>query len=788
MMRAVCLFQAARACFAGLLISLVCTAGAQSLDVGARADTPGAYAVGLSQFDRYAQWSLHGVDGRRGIVFGVREDEQIEGLQLDLAYRHSPMLLEGLSQLNVLLNGEVVASLPLSKEQADTSRVQIPLPLAYLRPYNYLELQLVGHYTMGCEDPLHPDLWASIDASSRLVFDVRRRVLPDDLGLLPAPIFDPRDVRGLEVPFVIGQSSGKRLEAAGIVASWLGALAGYRGAKFTAESDALPSHGNAVVILGADESLPGVDLPAIQGPTLAMRTNPYDAAGKLLIVAGRNDEEIRSAAVSLALGAEALSGSTATVAPAQSQPRKPYDAPNWLPTDRPVRLGELLPLREFTVSGYEPGPISIGLRLPPDLSDWRTKTVPLELLYRHSAVDVSDAATLDVMVNQQRVRRIQLATREEAARRLVNRDGTLLKQTVPLPLFLLESQAGLQFQFNYKPPSHSECRGSLIDTRRSAVDPRSTIDLTGLPHYKAMPDLAAFATSGFPFTRMADLSETVVLMPAMAGNPEASAFLTLLGKMGWVTGYPATQITVARDDESVKDKDLLLLNAGSESELLSRWGAHIPFARRTTSASAGSSIGGRIGALADWVGRSSLSRPSAKPMAAPAGGAYLAGFESPVSSGRSVVVIAGADGSSLQEAVELLATDEKQRSRVQGGLVVVRDARVDALSDSKNYYVGSLGPFQTVSWYLSKHPALFVCTVSVGGVAGGRRRLPVAEGASPQASGYRTIRVTVSVKRIVDEKSLLVCFFEAAIAGRPAAIMRRHCDGLRPRRRFRHGG
>src|SRR5690606_6172806 len=116
--------------------------------------------------------------------------------------------------------------------------------------------------------------------------------------------------------------------------------------------------------------------------------------------------------------------------------------------------------------------------------------------------------------------------------------------TVHLPLSMLESQAGLQFQFKYKPPFHSECRGSLVDARRSAVDPRSTIDLTGLPHHKAMPDLAAFATSGFPFTRMADLSDTVIVMPAAAGPDGVSAFLTLLGKMGWVTGYPATRLTV----------------------------------------------------------------------------------------------------------------------------------------------------------------------------------------------------------------------------------------------------
>src|SRR5690606_36094995 len=99
------------------------------------------------------------------------------------------------------------------------------------------------------------------------------------------------DVRGLELSFVLGRPSDTRLEAAGVVASWLGALIGYRGARFNAAGDALPQRGNAVVILGANESLPGLDLPAPAGPTIAMRSNPNDPAGKLLVITGRSDEE-----------------------------------------------------------------------------------------------------------------------------------------------------------------------------------------------------------------------------------------------------------------------------------------------------------------------------------------------------------------------------------------------------------------------------------------------------------------------------------------------------------------
>lgn len=718
MMRGVSVMDAARGCLAGLLMGLACVSWAQS---SGRVDDAlrGQYAVSLEQLSRYAQWRLRGVDDRRGTVFGLRSDEHIKGLQLDLSYRYSTALLDNLSHLNVVLNGEVVASLPLPKRHSEDeeARAKVELPISYLQRYNSLELQLIGHYTMECEDPLHADLWVEIDEASRLVFDVERIVLPDELGLLPSPIFDLGDIRGLNVPFVLGNPSERRLEAAGVVASWLGALAGYRGAVFTVDSAGIPAQGHAIVILGANESVPGLAPLAPQGPTVAMRMNPNDSAGKLLVITGRDDDEIRTAAVSLALGAGVLSGSSATVSELAQRPREPYDAPNWLPSDRPVELGELLPLQELSVSGFNPGLINIGLRLPPDLSDWRVDTVPLKLFYQHSATDGQDKAALDVLINQQSVKRIELANNDEVARRWLGGDVSALEDTVLLPLSMLQSQAALQFQFRYPPSTETECSGGLVDIRRSAIDPRSTIDLSHLAHHKAMPDLATFGTSGFPFTRMADLSETVVVLPAVSGSHVYSAYLSLMGKMGQVTGYPATGITVARSGDALKDRDVLLLEAGGRSELLNQWQRYLPTPLPAGLAKfgGGNGIGSWVDAFAQWGSLISLRAKAITPSAPPAG-AYIAGFESPRSSGRSTVVVAGADGPSLRSAVELLIQDGAQKSRLQGSLAIVHDGRIDSVLDAKTYYVGSLGLFQTILWFLSKHPAILFVLYLLGAV------------------------------------------------------------------------
>ncbi|MBN8905553.1 MAG: cellulose biosynthesis cyclic di-GMP-binding regulatory protein BcsB [Rhodospirillales bacterium] len=52
--------------------------------------------------------------------------------------------------------------------------------------------------------------------------------------------------------------------------------------------------------------------------------------------------------------------------------------------------------------------------------------------------------------------------------------------------------------------------------------------------------------SGFPFTRMADLSQTAIILPDSAGTAEYSAYLGVLGRLSESTGYPALNVTVAR--------------------------------------------------------------------------------------------------------------------------------------------------------------------------------------------------------------------------------------------------
>ena len=78
-----------------------------------------------------------------------------------------------------------------------------------------------------------------------------------------------------------------------------------------------------------------------------------------------------------------------------------------------------------------------------------------------------------------------------------------------------------------------------------------------------MPSLRAFANAGFPFTRMADLSETVVVLPSELNAREIETYLQLLGFIGASSGYPAVGVEVVNDwvPAQLEDKDILAISA-----------------------------------------------------------------------------------------------------------------------------------------------------------------------------------------------------------------------------------
>jgi hypothetical protein len=717
-----------------LVSTLLVSSGIPVLADTAQTGSDDGYNLTLKQLGRNYPMTLHGVEATDSVNFDVPASQVVTGAQMTLQYSYSPALLPEVSQINVMVNDVVAASVPLPKKDAGSLQTQkVEIPPKLITEFNRLSLQFIGHYTMGCENPLHSSLWARIDNDSTLALQTSPLALPNDLAIMPLPFFDRRDTRPLSLPFIFATApSNGTLEAAGALSSWFGALASYRGATFPTQLNALPAKGNGIVLVSGDApaQISGLSLPAPKGPTLTVLTNPSDPNGKLLVVAGRDVAELKRAAIAVSVGGKALSGSSVLIDKLDTlKPRKPYDAPNWLPTDRPVKLGELIDAKRLNVSGYNPGDITVALNFPPDLSSWRQDGAVLNLKYRYTPQPKSINSSFIVGFNDGLIKSDVLPSREHLDKGLLSliKDEALTREMrVRLPLNAVALQSRLQLRYMYDYIKQGECGDVIIDNVRGSIDPASTLDLTGYDHFIAMPNLGVFKDAGFPFTRLADLSETAVVLPDNAGMGDLSAYLTILGRFGSSTGYPATGVTVTQAAQVGKfaGKDLLVMASGANQPLLKQWADHLPAA--VTGEKQRFELSDLAARAHGWFSSDpEESQRQARLSMAFAGGdptSYLTGFESPFDSGRSVVVVAGGNAQGLTEVTAALSSSDAGNGAIQGSLVAVRGKTIEPLLADEQYFVGSMSPLRYVQWLLSRHVAwmLLITGLSIlllGGLA-----------------------------------------------------------------------
>lgn len=690
--------------------------GSSEIAASLGANTLRKYTFSLKQLGASDPFQLRGTDPIYSLPFSVPADEVVTALKLKLDFAYSPSLIANLSHLKILVNGEIAATVALPKEQSGTNLVrEVSIDPRLLTDFNRINLQFIGHYTLDCEDPYHSSLWMNVSNLSTLEFTVTPLSVQNDLALLPAPFFDRRDNRRLELPFVFGSApSSGVLEAAGIVSSWFGALASYRGAWFPASLNTAPVD-DIVVFATNDDRPAGLPVPQISGPTLSVAPHPSDARFKILYVLGRDAKELRTAATALGLGRNTFSGQTVAITGLENlKARQPYDAPNWIPSDRPVKLGELATVEEMNVTGLRPDLVRVNLRTPPDLFGWKSKGVPIDLKYRYTPRTAIDKSTLNVNVNRNFVTAYPLlpfpefSSNETVAKKLlstVSRD-TLLpgREEFFVPLNLMAARSQLQFHFHFDYPKLGACKDVEMRNLQASIEPDSTLDLTSFPHYIQMPNLAVFANAGYPFTRMADLSETAVVIPDAPGVPDIGTYLTLMGRMGESTGLPAYGITVARagDIQKYSDKDILLLGSSANQPLLAQWSKSMPF-----------SVAGqaRSFSLSEWATKNlpwfdapaSDRTPVVKLSEITLNKeAVIVGFESPLKGGRSVVAIVSDKTSGLADVLSALM-DGELISKIQGTLSVIRGKEVDSMTVGGAYNVGMLPPLTKLKWMLSNN-------------------------------------------------------------------------------------
>lgn len=687
----------------------------------------------LKQLGAQYTLQLRGLLGRAGVVMSNRGDEVVVGAKLRLNYTYSPALLSDISHINVVINDQVAYAIPVPQEQGGLNvQRDINLPARLFTDTNRLTFELVGHYTRDCEDPAHTSLWATINNDSELELTLAPLSITNDLATLPAPFFDPNDAIQVALPMVMsGAITQPLLEAAGTLSSWLGAVGNYRAMRLSTLIDQLPTQGHAVV-LAVGNSLPaGINAEALQGPTVSMVTHPNDPHGKLLLVRGRNEKELRIAANAVALGSSAMSGPSALITSLSDlKPRKPYDAPKWLPSDRPVKFGELIKPDLLTVAGTRPEQIRVNVNVPPDLFDWKTKGMPLDLKYRYTPPRNLNNSTMNVSANNQFLASMRLLPRELSPTDQVSEilqkiapskgDPTLSQARINIPLYKLPASGQLQFTYIYDLPKDEPCKNvpeDALDNVRSTIEAESTVDISGFSHFIAMPNLAAFGNAGFPFTRMADLSETAIILPERPTLVDYTAYLNLMGMFGRSTGYPGTGVTLATASQAdlFKNKDVVLIGNSSNQPLVGTWSKGS--AANMDSQSRRFKLSDMTRGLMSWWDNlaPAHAQPAKAELSFNAKGTdgVLVGYESPVTAGRSVVQISANTPEGLTQVMNALQDPDMVRN-IQGGMAVVRGKNVESLVSEPSYHVGKLDPLTYVQWFFSRNPLLLLLVELAG--------------------------------------------------------------------------
>jgi cellulose synthase operon protein B len=701
---------------------------------------------------------------RHPFHFALRADEVVSSAVLKLDLAQSPMLTGRVGALEVRLNGELVSRLEATAATATAAsapaagprgtRHTVTIDPRLVLDQNELTVQFTE--PIDCTAAESAGLWAQIALTSSLNLVMAPLPLADDLSLLPAPFFDPHDPRRNALTLVLSpRASDATLQAAGNVASWFGALSAYRGVRVQAR-DRLPS-GNAIVLATPEDAPPGVVLPPIAGASVTLAAHPDDPQHKVLYLLGRDGQELRRAADALVRGQLPGHGSSALIDRlTDAAPRRAWDAPHWTPTHRPVRLDELVSTAALTTRDTRPLQVSVPMRLPPDLFPWRERKVQVDLRMRYEARPDDAPAALQVRFNGT----TQLDERLEpsvTARWLDNlqrslrgeRDDALTRSArrnlrIPVATLGTQSYARLEVALEHGVADEaSEClregrADAALDRPRSVLDGNSTIDFSSAPHFLPLPDLAAFANTTHPYTRLADLAETAVVLPDQPSREDLDAFLTLMGRAGEATGLSArlVQVVHARGVAQVADRDLIVIGSAGNQRLFADWAGAMPFqdlaavraAAANPSRAANAHAGFSLLSLSptEWIWPEGLhwlralwQRGDLPPLDALAfrgtdPQAALVGFESPLASNRSVVGLMSTTPAALSFITDALL-DSDRLAQIHGHVTLFEESgRITPFRADPTYASGDLPWLSWLRWKLSDRPVLLWAVLMLG--------------------------------------------------------------------------
>jgi cellulose synthase (UDP-forming) len=420
-----------------------------------------------------------------------------------------------------------------------------------------------------------------------------------------------------------------------------------------------------------------------------MRDNPSDPLSKLLIITGGSADDLIKAAQAVALHSELLDGpQTAVQGVSLPGKQKPDGAPRWARTDQTIALWDYASAEQMQGDGT--APLNVYFRIPPDIY-YATEgpNTKLHVVYRYNSVPIGPISSMQVRVNDAFMGSIPLIPGQETSRRM--------QTDVPVPIVNLRPFSNsLSFDFTFQLHKKQGCEDTTPINMQGAILRDSFLDLRDYPHWAPMPNLELFSNAGFPFTRVADLSETTVVLPPTPTEQEIETFVTLMGHFSRQTGFPALRVTVAGPDalHEGADTDFLIIGSGNDQPGFDKLGTHLPVSLGSGQVQVRDTQGFFVNLLhhAWWKLENNDHTESGSLALGGTPDAIIEGIESPydIASSRSIVAIHLKDGTTFLPFMDTFM-QVQQASDISGSVAVFHGTQFQSFRvGAEVYHVGVL--------------------------------------------------------------------------------------------------
>ncbi|EFB4673796.1 cellulose biosynthesis cyclic di-GMP-binding regulatory protein BcsB [Escherichia coli] len=354
----------------------------------------------------------------------------------------------------------------------------------------------------------------------------------------------------------------------------------------------------------------------------------------------------------------------------------------------------------------------------PDLYLMRSTGIDMDINYRYTMPPVKDSSRMDISLNNQFLQSFNLSSKQEANRLLLRipvLQGLLDGKTdVSIPALKLGATNQLRFDFEYMNPmpggSVDNCITFQPVQNHVVIGDDSTIDFSKYYHFIPMPDLRAFANAGFPFSRMADLSQTITVMPKTPNEAQMETLLNTVGFIGAQTGFPAINLTVTDDGSTIQGKDADIMIVGGIPDKL-KDDKQIDLLVQATESWVKTPMRqtpfpGIVPDESDRAAETQSTLTSSGAIAA------VIGFQSPYNDQRSVIALL-ADSPRGYEMLNDAVNDSGKRATMFGSVAVIRESGINSLRVGDVYYVGHLPWFERLWYALANHPILLAVLAAI---------------------------------------------------------------------------